>query len=49
MMNGIQQARSQYICGEIDEAGLQAAWDKWYQNGGEKIIAEVNEQYQEAK
>lgn len=45
----IQQARSQYICGEIDETGLQAVWDKWYQNGGEQIIAEVNEQYQEAK
>ena len=42
----IKQARSQYICGELDEAGLKAAWDKWYQNGGEQIIKEVNEQYQ---
>lgn len=45
----IKTARSQYICGEIDEAGLQAVWDKWYQNGGEQIIAEVNEQYQANK
>lgn len=41
----ITQARSQYICGEIDEAGLRAVWDKWYQNGGGQIIEEVNEQY----
>ena len=41
----ISQARSQYICGEIDETGLKAVWEKWYENGGEKIIQEVNEQY----
>ncbi len=42
----VTQARTQYICGEIDESGLQAAWDRWYNEGGEQIIAEVNEQYQ---
>lgn len=45
----ITEARTQYVCGEIDEAGLKAAWDKWYQNGGEKIIEEVNQQYQSQK
>ena len=41
----ITQARTQYICGEIDEAGLQAAWDNWLAQGGQTIIDEVNEQY----
>ena len=41
----ITQARTQYICGEIDEAGLQAAWDNWLNQGGQAIIDEVNEQY----
>lgn len=42
----LTEARTQYICGTIDEAGLQAAWDDWFDRGGEDIIAEVNEQYQ---
>lgn len=29
----IKQARTQYICGEIDEAGLQAAADAWLGTG----------------
>lgn len=37
--------RTQYIVGDIDEAGLEAAWDTWLKQGGEKVIAEVNEQY----
>lgn len=41
----IDQARSQYICGEIDEAGLQEVWNKWLSNGGQQIMDEVNEQY----
>lgn len=41
----LTQARTQYICGEIDEAGLQAAWDNWLNQGGQTIIDEVNEQY----
>lgn len=42
----LKQARTQYICGEIDQAGLQAAWDSWLSKGGQTIIDEVNEQYQ---
>lgn len=42
----ITQARTQYICGEIDEAGLQAAADQWLAQGGQTIIDEVNAQYQ---
>lgn len=41
----LKQARTQYICGEIDQAGLQAAWDSWLSKGGQAIIDEVNEQY----
>lgn len=45
----ITQARTQYICGEIDEAGLQKAWDNWLNQGGQTIMDEVNEQYQANK
>lgn len=41
----LAQARTQYICGEIDEAGLQKAWDEWASQGGQAIIDEVNEQH----
>lgn len=45
----ISQARTQYICGEIDEAGLQKAWDNWLNQGGQTIIDEVNAQYEANK
>lgn len=38
----IEDARTQYIVGQIDDAGLQAAWDLWYTTGGENVITEVN-------
>ena len=41
----VTQARTQYICGEIDAAGLQAAHDRWLAEGGQTIIDEVNAQY----
>ncbi len=41
----LKDARIQYICGQIDEAGLQAAWDNWAKQGGSKVIEEVNQQY----
>lgn len=41
----LKQARTQYICGEIDEAGLQAKWTEWANNGGQKVIDEVNALY----
>ena len=40
----ISQARTQYICGEIDEAGLKAAWDDVLNRGYSTIIDEVNAQ-----
>lgn len=45
----IDDARTQYICGQIDEAGLQAQWDLWLKQGGQDVINEVNEQYKENK
>lgn len=45
----IDDARTQYICGQIDEAGLQAAWDNWLAQGGKTVIEEVNAQYTAAK
>ncbi len=41
----VTQARTQYICGEIDLAGLEAAHQRWLDEGGQKIIDEVNEQH----
>lgn len=41
----LDDARTQYICGQIDEAGLQAQWDLWLKQGGQDVINEVNEQY----
>lgn len=38
-------ARTQYIVGQIDENGLQEAWDNWLRQGGSKVIEEVNAQY----
>lgn len=41
----ISQARTQYICGEIDEDGLKAAWQDILDRGYSTIIEEVNAQY----
>ena len=40
----VSQARTQYICGEIDEAGLESAHQQWLDQGGQQIIEEVNSQ-----
>lgn len=42
----LDDARTQYVCGAIDEAGLQQAWQEWEERGGAKLIEEVNAQYQ---
>ena len=41
----IKRARTQYICGEIDENGLKAQFDEWALAGGDKVVEEVNTQY----
>ncbi len=45
----LKYARTQYICGEIDKAGLEAAFANWSKQGGQKVIDEVNEQYLASK
>lgn len=42
----LEDARTQYIAGAIDEEGLKQKWEEWNQRGGEDLIKEVNEQYQ---
>lgn len=41
----IEDARIQFIVGQIDEAQLKAQWDLWSKSGGEKVIEEVNAVY----
>lgn len=43
----IDDARTQYICGQIDEAGLDAAAKQWNERGGDRLVKEVNELYQQ--
>jgi len=51
MSNGVQldqviaDARIQYISGQIDEAGLDAAIAQWKSSGGDAVTAEMNELY----
>ena len=39
------EANTKYILGNIDEAGWRAAVEQWKAKGGEKVIAELNEQF----
>lgn len=41
----LKQARTQYICGEIDASGLQAKFSEWENAGGRKVIEELNTQF----
>lgn len=43
----LTDARVQYICGQIDEAGLRTAWKLWGDQGGTQVIEEVNALYME--
>jgi len=49
MDNIIADARIQYIVGQIDDAGLDAAIELWKKNGGNDYIAEINELYKQIK
>lgn len=41
----INDARTKYICGEINELELQEAFDQWNKKGGAAVLAEVNDQF----
>lgn len=45
----IKDATYQFMLGDIDEAGFQAAVDNWLKQGGQKIIDEFNASYEQAK
>ncbi len=45
----LSDARTQYICGQIDEKGLNDAFARWEAVGGSKVVEEVNAQYQANK
>lgn len=42
----IDDARTQYICGQIDDAGFEAAAQQWLDRGGDRLIEEINQLYQ---
>lgn len=41
----LSDARTQYICGRIDERGLESEFEKWNRQGGDNVVKEVNDQY----
>jgi len=41
----LEDAQVQYIAGKIDLDGLKAAYDKWYEQGGEAILSEYQAAY----
>lgn len=43
----IDDARTQYICGQIDDEGLEAAAAQWLNRGGDRLIEEINQLYQQ--
>lgn len=43
----IEDARTQYICGQIDDAGFEVAAKQWMDRGGDRLIEEINKLYQE--
>ncbi|RAV17310.1 extracellular solute-binding protein [Paenibacillus contaminans] len=43
--NIANDARTKFIVGQIDEAGLKAANELWLKSGGEDLIKEMNELY----
>lgn len=45
----ITDATYRFMMGNLDEAGFQAAIDKWLKDGGGKVIEEINEQYRTTK
>lgn len=42
----IDDARTQYVCGLIDDAGFASAAKAWSDRGGTRLIAEINQLYQ---
>ena len=45
----LAEAQLKYICGEIDEAGLDEQLKTWWTAGGEQVTKEMNEKYHATK
>ena len=43
----IDDARTQFICNQIDESGFQNAAKQWMERGGDRLIEEINEFYKQ--
>ncbi|MMZ69544.1 Lipoprotein LipO precursor [compost metagenome] len=43
--NIINDARIKFIVGQLDEAGLKAAFEVWRNTGGDELVNEMNELY----
>lgn len=41
----INDARTKFIVGQLDEAGYKAALEQWRKSGGDDYIREINEEY----
>ncbi|MDR1598265.1 MAG: extracellular solute-binding protein [Oscillospiraceae bacterium] len=44
----LEDANVQYIAGQIDEAQLKAVYEQWRAEGGEAVVAEMDEMYKAA-
>ena len=45
----VEDARVRYIMGDIDESGFNTAVAKWHKDGGDKIIEEYTQAYNDAQ
>ncbi|WNQ09507.1 extracellular solute-binding protein [Paenibacillus aurantius] len=43
--NIVNDARIKFIVGQLDEAGLKAAFETWKKSGGDDLVKEMNELY----
>ena len=43
----VVDARLKYLAGQIDEAGLEAELERWTSSGGQQVVDEMNELYQQ--
>jgi putative aldouronate transport system substrate-binding protein len=45
----INDARNQFVAGQLDEAGFNAVVANWYAQGGQAVCDELTAAYQAAK
>ena len=43
----VVDARLKYLAGQLDEAGLEAELERWTSSGGQQVVDEMNELYQQ--